>query len=48
MSAAYAKRMVGLGYRFVTVQSDLNYLLSGAKATVAAFGDTNPAAPAAY
>ena len=48
MSAAYAKRMVGLGYRFVTVQSDLNYLLSGAKATVAAFGETAPAAPAAY
>ena len=48
MSAAYAKRMVGLGYRFVTVQSDLNFLLSGAKATVAAFGETAPATPAAY
>ncbi len=48
LSAAYAKKMLGLGYRFVTVQSDLNFLLSGAKATVAAFGETAPAAPAAY
>jgi len=39
MSAAYAERMLRLGYRFVTVQSDLNYLQAGAKATVAAFGE---------
>lgn len=48
MSAAYAKKMIALGYRFVTVQSDLNFLWSGAKATVAAFGEAAPAAPASY
>lgn len=48
MSAAYAKRMLSLGYRFVTVQSDLNYLLAGAEATVAAFGETSQAIPASY
>lgn len=48
MSAAYAGRMLGLGYRFVTVQSDLNFLLTGAKGAVAAFGETAPATPAAY
>ncbi len=46
MSAAYAKRMLSLGYRFVTVQSDLNYLVAGAKATVAAFGEPSQATPA--
>lgn len=48
MSVGYAKRMLALGYRFVTVQSDLNFLLSGAKATVSAFSETTPAAPSAY
>lgn len=48
MSAAYAKRMLSLGYRFVTVQSDLTFLLAGAKATVAAFGEASPATSASY
>jgi len=48
MSAAYAKRTLSLGYRFVTVQSDLNYLQAGAKATVAAFDDPSPATSASY
>lgn len=41
-SVAYAKRMLGQGYRFVTVGSDLNFLIAGAKVTVTAFGDASP------
>jgi 4-hydroxy-2-oxoheptanedioate aldolase len=48
MSAAYAARMLDLGYRFVTVQSDLNFLLSGAKAAAADLGKAHDAASASY
>lgn len=48
MSAAYAQKMLELGYRFVTVQSDLNFLLSGAKMTVASLGKASSAPPASY
>ena len=34
VSARYARKMIELGYRFVTVHSDLNYLISGANAVV--------------
>ena len=38
VSARYAQKMIRLGYKFVTVQSDLNYLISGADAVVADLG----------
>lgn len=48
MSPAYARRMLGLGYRFVTVQSDLVFLTAGAEATVAALTKAVPATPGSY
>jgi 4-hydroxy-2-oxoheptanedioate aldolase len=38
-SVAYAKKMLRMGYVFVTVQSDLNFLVSAARETTASFGD---------
>ena len=35
---SYAKKMIGKGFRFVTVDSDLRYLSKGAKAVVDTFG----------
>lgn len=39
-SVAYAKKMIRLGYGFVTVQSDMNYLVSGATTTVSSLKNT--------
>lgn len=43
-SPAYARHAIELGYRFVTVQSDLAYLTAGARAAIAGVRDGNGAA----
>ena len=48
MSIAYARRMLDFGYRFVTVQSDLAFLVSGAKATVSGVTQEHQTTPTSY
>jgi len=46
-SPAYAKRMIELGFRFVTIGSDARMMAAGAKQTVAAMRETPVAGDAA-
>lgn len=46
VSTSYAQKMTRLGYKFVTVHSDLSYLISGANAVVADLNSTAQGTPA--